>query len=340
MGTLSGPFAPSRLSEERDEEAVPAHNAEQPVEAPAAAPSTAPALSAASTADALEAGSADTVAREEDAAAQLVGAPHAGECVICLNDLDEEITELSCHHKFHANCIREWLDANGKCPICRRVIDERVVARATARDSATTTMLDPRIAIVLASGAAMENTQILLAESRRLMMFATMQAALSVLIMSYVTDMVSPPLMLLSASFTFVGASQFSLKAAAFCRPLLCLNVLYHLYLLALLAHKNDGAEFFSNDYTNTRAVLLSLGCVVVMEAVALKKVGFFYFRLLACSELEVERMRRLRRAQAGWAQRVVVFAMFAFLTTPVLAKYLCLANASRMPSDMCTHTP
>lgn len=76
------------------------------------------------------------------------------------------------------------------------------------------------------------------------------------------------------------------------------------------------------------------------MEAVALKKVGLFYFRLLACSEPEIERLRRLRRAQAGWAQRLVTCALFMFLATPVLAKYLCLADTHPAPGHMCYSPP
>eukprot|EP00965_Chrysotila_dentata_P240858 6203946-Pleurochrysis_carterae.AAC.4 len=164
------------------------------------------------------------------------------ECVICLGDLDGEGERtLSCNHTFHSGCITEWLEANGKCPVCRRVIDEAVVARAADRDrerSVAGVLLDPRIARVLrASVDAVESTQTMHAESRRLMMFATMQAALSVL----VTDVLSPPLMLLSATMIFIGASNFSLRAIAMCRPVLCMNVMYHLFLVTRMVHQTEG---------------------------------------------------------------------------------------------------
>lgn len=322
MCSRSGHFTASRLADDREDDVS------------SDLPSTEHSAADAGT---LHASSLSSVDGHADPDLE-VGSSSAAECVICLNELDGEAeTTLPCSHKFHASCIREWLETNGKCPVCRRVINEQVVARAAAREGATTAMLDPRIAVVLASGAAMENTHMLLTESRRLMMFATMQAALSVLVMSYVYDMVSPPLMLLSSCFTFVGASQFSLRVAALCRPLLCLNVMYHLYLLARLVHYNDGSQLFALEYPNTRAMLLSLGCVAVLEAVALKKVGFFYFRLLASSELDLQRVRRLRNSQVGWAQRVVIFVMFFFICTPIFAKYLCLTKATHLPREVCS---
>ena len=46
-------------------------------------------------------------------------------CTICLESFDEnqDIIELDCKHKFHKNCIMEWLDKyDYKCPICRKEI--------------------------------------------------------------------------------------------------------------------------------------------------------------------------------------------------------------------------
>ena len=51
-------------------------------------------------------------------------------CAICLDKLtSDDITELSCKHKFHKNCIERWLNASridsdgqprlGTCPVCR-----------------------------------------------------------------------------------------------------------------------------------------------------------------------------------------------------------------------------
>ena len=42
-------------------------------------------------------------------------------CPICLEvvEKDETLDVLKCGHKFHDQCIREWLVKNKHCPICR-----------------------------------------------------------------------------------------------------------------------------------------------------------------------------------------------------------------------------
>ena len=55
-------------------------------------------------------------------------------CTICLSENNKEIMELDCGHKFHKNCLREWvinqnniilghpdddLAVKGTCPLCR-----------------------------------------------------------------------------------------------------------------------------------------------------------------------------------------------------------------------------
>ena len=42
-------------------------------------------------------------------------------CSVCLTDLKkgQETLELSCKHKFHDTCMKEWLLSNGSCPNCR-----------------------------------------------------------------------------------------------------------------------------------------------------------------------------------------------------------------------------
>jgi len=44
------------------------------------------------------------------------------ECIICFNDMNDAtmITRLSCGHKFHTDCIRDWLSFNNTCPVCKR----------------------------------------------------------------------------------------------------------------------------------------------------------------------------------------------------------------------------
>ncbi len=44
------------------------------------------------------------------------------ECMICLNEtnnFDFHLKKLKCNHKFHKNCINDWLSKNNSCPICR-----------------------------------------------------------------------------------------------------------------------------------------------------------------------------------------------------------------------------
>ncbi|KAF1868416.1 hypothetical protein Lal_00008223, partial [Lupinus albus] len=44
-------------------------------------------------------------------------------CGICQEDYvnEVEIGRLSCEHKFHMECIKQWLMLNNLCPLCRRV---------------------------------------------------------------------------------------------------------------------------------------------------------------------------------------------------------------------------
>ena len=150
-----------------------------------------------------------------------------------------------------------------------------------------------------------------------------MEAALSVLVMSYIPDMLSPTLMLCAACVTFFGANNFSPRATAICRPILGLNVIYHLYLVARLVHMNEGSPLFDDDHATARSVLLSLGCIVIMELVALRKSGLFYLRLRLRSPSELDRLRALRRARGGWLRRFVVLSIFMLICTPVLARSL-----------------
>ncbi|TPX35597.1 hypothetical protein SeLEV6574_g08177 [Synchytrium endobioticum] len=49
----------------------------------------------------------------------------SGACAICLTDYEtnEEVTELPCEHAYHTECIRRWLKAHVRCPLCRRNMD-------------------------------------------------------------------------------------------------------------------------------------------------------------------------------------------------------------------------
>lgn len=43
-------------------------------------------------------------------------------CPICYNALAffDVISELTCKHKFHNDCIIKWISKNNSCPLCRK----------------------------------------------------------------------------------------------------------------------------------------------------------------------------------------------------------------------------
>jgi len=45
-------------------------------------------------------------------------------CVICLNDFQEKekVMKLGCDHIFHVDCMKDWLENNKKCPLCKKDI--------------------------------------------------------------------------------------------------------------------------------------------------------------------------------------------------------------------------
>ncbi|CAF0790473.1 unnamed protein product [Brachionus calyciflorus] len=44
------------------------------------------------------------------------------ECAICLDSfrLNDKLRVLPCQHKYHADCIMQWVTRNPNCPQCRR----------------------------------------------------------------------------------------------------------------------------------------------------------------------------------------------------------------------------
>lgn len=62
-------------------------------------------------------------------------------CCICLDKLNNNIKTLSCNHKFHINCLNQWILSNPTCPMCRTSISyypHQIRQR-------NVTMSDPRI---------------------------------------------------------------------------------------------------------------------------------------------------------------------------------------------------
>jgi len=49
------------------------------------------------------------------------------DCIICMEPMTNDQTSLQCKHSFHTKCIRQWLQNESICPICRvftRMADE------------------------------------------------------------------------------------------------------------------------------------------------------------------------------------------------------------------------
>ena len=44
------------------------------------------------------------------------------ECVICLDDVETEWRDLECHHRYHKQCIENWITIRAKCPMCMKTI--------------------------------------------------------------------------------------------------------------------------------------------------------------------------------------------------------------------------
>ncbi len=41
-------------------------------------------------------------------------------CSICMDEANNDLwVEIPCKHKYHLNCIRNWLNSNNNCPVCR-----------------------------------------------------------------------------------------------------------------------------------------------------------------------------------------------------------------------------
>ena len=51
------------------------------------------------------------------------------ECTICLKifEINDILHKLPCEHKFHKNCIIEWLKKINSCPLCRKEFPKRLV---------------------------------------------------------------------------------------------------------------------------------------------------------------------------------------------------------------------
>ena len=47
------------------------------------------------------------------------------ECIICLDEVEKEWRELECHHRYHKQCIENWIKVKAKCPLCMKHINDK-----------------------------------------------------------------------------------------------------------------------------------------------------------------------------------------------------------------------
>ena len=40
-------------------------------------------------------------------------------CTFCLDELEDDVRQLSCGHKYHLHCIKQWFENHDTCPLCR-----------------------------------------------------------------------------------------------------------------------------------------------------------------------------------------------------------------------------
>jgi len=253
-----------------------------------------------------------------------LGDAEPGECVICLGELDDEedITTTECNHTFHTACVEEWLSKDGRCPTCRRQLREVVPP--------PTMPALPFLPHDAATRASLQNMAILMLESRRLMMLATMEAALAVLVMSYIAELLAPALMILAAGVTFTGASNYLARSMGAARPLLAINAFYHIYIMISIVFTHQSVPFFSAEYSSARTILLSLGCVAAMEISTARKCAAFQVRLLHANPAELRTLRTSRRAHVGLAQRLIVLVMLVLICAPVVARWVCGGSSAQ----------
>jgi len=60
--------------------------------------------------------------------APLAGGEENNKCMVCMEEFaaGESLRSLPCMHRYHMNCIDEWLARSRECPICKRDITEQV----------------------------------------------------------------------------------------------------------------------------------------------------------------------------------------------------------------------
>jgi hypothetical protein len=47
------------------------------------------------------------------------------ECIICLDEVEKEWRELECRHRYHKQCIENWIKVKARCPLCMKQINDK-----------------------------------------------------------------------------------------------------------------------------------------------------------------------------------------------------------------------
>lgn len=55
------------------------------------------------------------------------------ECIICLDEGEKEWRELECHHRYHTQCIENWIKVKATCPLCMTHINDKKAERQINR---------------------------------------------------------------------------------------------------------------------------------------------------------------------------------------------------------------
>ena len=72
-------------------------------------------------------------------------------CSICLDQIDDKTTELTCGHVYHTKCIEKWLDENNTCPYCREPQNPVVVFHDDCKPSLITQDFVSQLILVMMS---------------------------------------------------------------------------------------------------------------------------------------------------------------------------------------------
>lgn len=55
------------------------------------------------------------------------------ECIICLGSFVKDNITLSCDHKYHKECIKEWIKEKDDCPLCRKILNSLDYYKLTSK---------------------------------------------------------------------------------------------------------------------------------------------------------------------------------------------------------------